>query len=273
MIDHNTPVTEDELHAYVDGELPQDRLGAVEDWLAARPEDAAQVAAWRAQADAIRARYGAVVNEPVPAALKLDRILRSGRRTSIGMTAAAAVIAFLAGGIAGWTARDASAVVATNTFDAFASEALSAHRLYIAEVRHPIEVGAGERHLVPWLSKRVGTTLRAPDLAGFGLKLLGGRLLPGPHGPAALFMYEGPSGERFTLYSSPQRNPQTAFRYTVADKFAAVHWIESEIGFVMSGPADRDRLGKIAQAAYEQMENRLPSRRSDADHAISRRGS
>ena len=25
MIDRNTPVTEDELHAYVDGELPADR--------------------------------------------------------------------------------------------------------------------------------------------------------------------------------------------------------------------------------------------------------
>ena len=60
MIDHNTPVTEDELHVYVDGELPADRREAVEAWLASHPEDAARVAAWRAQAEAIRARYGAV---------------------------------------------------------------------------------------------------------------------------------------------------------------------------------------------------------------------
>lgn len=272
MTDHNTPVTEDELHAYVDGELAADRQDAVEAWLASHPEDAAQVAAWRAQADAIRTRYGSVINEPIPASLKLDRLVRSGRRASVGITTAAAVVAFLFGGVAGWLARDAT-TVAPNRFDAFASEALSAHRLYIAEVRHPIEVKAGERHLVPWLSKRVGTTLRAPDLGSFGLKLLGGRLLPGPNGPAALFMYEGANGERFTLYSSPQRQPQTAFRYTVTDKFAAVHWIESEIGFVISGPADRDRIGKIAQAAYEQMESRVPTRRSDADQLISRRGS
>jgi len=272
MIDHITPVAEDELHAYVDNELPADRRGAVESWLETHPEDAAQIAAWRSQADAIRACYGGVVNEPVPAALKLDRLARSGRRATIGITAAAAVVAFLLGGVAGWTARDVS-VVAPSRFDAFTSEALSAHRLYIAEVRHPIEVKAGERHLVPWLSKRVGTTLRAPDLGGFGLKLLGGRLLPGPNGPAALFMYEGASGERFTLYSSPQRQPQTSFRYTVVDKFAAVHWIESEIGFVVSGPADRERLGKIAQSAYEQMEMRAPTRRSEADQLKSPRGS
>lgn len=272
MTDHLTPVTEDELHAYVDGELPADRRDAVESWLETHPEDAEQVAAWRAQADAIRARYTGILNEPIPTALKLDRLIRTGRRASIGVTAAAAVVAFLLGGIAGWTARDVS-VVPPGRSDAFASEALSAHRLYIAEVRHPIEVKAEERHLVPWLSKRVGTKLRAPDLKSFGLKLLGGRLLPGPNGPAALFMYEDANGERFTLYSSSQRQPQAAFRYTVADKFAAVHWIESDIGFVMSGPADRERLGKIAQKAYEQMELGAPTRRSDIGHVMSRRGS
>ena len=72
MIDRDSPVTEDELHAYVDGELPADRQAAVEAWLASHPEDAARVAAWRAQAEAIRARYGAVANEPVPERLKVD---------------------------------------------------------------------------------------------------------------------------------------------------------------------------------------------------------
>ena len=50
MVDQNTPVTEDELHVYVDGELPADRRDAVETWLSNHPEDAARVAAWRAQA-------------------------------------------------------------------------------------------------------------------------------------------------------------------------------------------------------------------------------
>jgi anti-sigma factor RsiW len=273
MIDHLTPVTEDELHAYVDGELPADRRDAVESWLATHPDDAAQIAAWQAQADAIRARYGGVVNEPVPTALKLDRLARDGRRASVWMTVAAALIAFVLGSGVGWTARDASRAVAPAHGDAFASEALTAHKLYIAEVRHPIEVRAGESHLVPWLSKRVGTSLRAPDLKTFGLKLLGGRLLPGPSGPAALFMYEGANGERWTLYSSSQRQPQSAFRYTVLDKYAAVHWVESDIGFVMSGPADRDRLGKIAHSAYEQMESRAPpQQRSDNGHPASRSG-
>jgi anti-sigma factor RsiW len=62
MIDNNSPVTEDELHAYVDGELPADRREAIETWLARHPDDAARVAAWRVQADTVRARYGSIVN-------------------------------------------------------------------------------------------------------------------------------------------------------------------------------------------------------------------
>src|SRR5262249_42323549 len=50
MIDRDSPVTENELHAYVDDEIAADRRGAVEAWLASHPEDAARVAQWRARA-------------------------------------------------------------------------------------------------------------------------------------------------------------------------------------------------------------------------------
>jgi anti-sigma factor RsiW len=272
MIDRNSPVTEDELHVYVDGELPADRREAVELWLASHPEDAARVAAWRAQAESIRARYGSVINEPVPDRLTLNRITRN-RRSWAATAAAAAVVAFVGGGVAGWMARGASAA-APSGIELFTGEALGAHRLYIGEVRHPIEVKAEENHLLPWLSRRVGITLRAPDLATFDLKLLGGRLLPGISGPAALFMYENGSGERFTLYCSKLAEARTAFRYSAFDKFGAVHWIEGGYGWVVSGPTDKARLKSIASAAYDQIENRANTpARSSADQLISRRGS
>lgn len=272
MIDRNTPVTEDEIHAYVDGELPADRREAVATWLASHPEDAAQVDAWRAQADAIRARYAPIATQPIPERLKLARLTRIGRRWS-GIAAAAVAAAFLAGGIIGWFARDAAATPPAES-DIFTADALSAHRLYIGEVRHPIEVGATESHLMPWLSRRIGTTLRAPDLASYGLKLLGGRLLPGPRGAAAFFMYESASGERYTLYCAKLTAQESALRYNAADKIAAFHWVEGDVGYAVSGPADRAKLLKIAQAAYEQMENRAPTpTRSSVDQLISRRGS
>jgi anti-sigma factor RsiW len=290
MIDRDAPVTPDELHAYVDEELPADRLAAVEAWLAAYPEDAAHVAGWRAQAAAIRARYADIAVEPTPEHLLMERLpptaqpwralwRNSSWRQIAAVTATAAVI----GGAAGWLAHGVSASE-PSAFDAFTSEALTAHKLYVAEVRHPIEVKAAEDHLMPWLSRRVGTTLRTPNLESFSLKLLGGRLLPGPVGPAALFMYEGPSGERYTMYCSRSQTPRTSLRYNASGEAAAVHWVEGDTGYVMSGPADRDRLIEIAKTAYEQMENRAPTRATEnlapspapsavAGQTISRRGS
>lgn len=272
MIDRQTPVTEDELHAYVDGELPADRREAVEAWLASHPEDASLVAMWRAQTEMIRARYGAVAQEAVPARLKLDQLLRNGRRWR-AIAVAATVAAFIIGGVVGWMVRDASAT-APDASQNFANEALAAHRLYSGEVRHPIEVAAGENHLLPWLSRRVGTQLRAPDLTAFDFRLLGGRLLPSASGPAALFMYESGSGERVTLYCAQVKEAPAGLRYLAADNFAAVHWVEGDYGWVISGPAEKSRLKGIAKSVYEQLENRAPpSKRSKAEPMMVRRGS
>lgn len=256
MTERGLPVTEDELHALVDGELADARRDQVEAWLANHPDDAAWVATWRAQADLIRNRYAGVANEPLPPRFDLDRLVRT-RHPWRTLAAAGVVIAFISGGLTGWFGRgawDGTPVAKTVVI-----EALAAHRLYIAEVRHPIEVPADASHLLPWLSRRVGHQLRAPDLVTFGLKLIGGRLLPGPNSPAALFMYEGPSGERFTLYCARARGPETALRYREAGQVAAFYWIEGDLTYVVSGPADRERLQKVAEMAYEQME-RTPSR-------------
>jgi anti-sigma factor RsiW len=258
MIDRDSPVTEEELHAFVDSELPADRQEAVAAWLAAHPDDAALVAGWRAQADSIRARYGAVANEPVPERFKLDQVMRQARssgRSWAAMAAAAAVIAFLAGSGAGWAARGAMAA-APSSFDTITADALEAYELYVVEVRHPVEVPGNERpHMTQWLTKRLGYQQHIPDLESIGLKLVGGRLLPGPTGAAAAFyMYEGTSGERFTIYSAPATSPETALRYKSGDRFAAFYWVDDKHAYVVSGPADRDRLKQVTRAVWEQID-------------------
>src|SRR5215472_8475175 len=163
MIDRNSPVTEDELHAYVDDEIAADRRGAVEAWLASHPEDAARVVHWRAQAEAIRAHYGTIASEPVPARFDLDKLAR-GARSWRAVAAAAVIAAFLAGGVVGWMAHGASAA-APSRFDTFTAQALDAYRVYVVEVRHPVEVsGSLPQNLVQWLSKRLDYELRIPEL-------------------------------------------------------------------------------------------------------------
>jgi anti-sigma factor RsiW len=244
-------VSEDELAAYVDGELPPDRQGIVEAWLVAHPDDAARVAAWRRQDDLIKARFGTI-----PASTRRFDVDRLARRR-FGLTAAAvaaAVAAFLVGGALGWTARGAQSN-GQNDLLRFTSDALDAYQLYTVEVRHPVEVPGDQRpHLVEWLSKRVGSPLRAPELESLGLKLVGGRLLPGPTGPTAFFMYETASGERFTLYCGRTSDQETALRYTTGARNAAYYWVDGNLAYVLSGPAERDKLREIAQAAYSQID-------------------
>lgn len=154
MTDPKIPVTEDELHAYVDNELPAERRGDVEAWLTAHPDDAARVQSWRAMADMLHERYDSVVDEAVPKRLEVERLERQPRKWIYG-AAAAIFAAFIAGGGVGWGAH--SLIDSPSMFQNFTVDALDAHRLYVVEVRHPVEVGASERdHLIAWLSKRCG---------------------------------------------------------------------------------------------------------------------
>jgi anti-sigma factor RsiW len=259
MIDRDQIVTEDQLHAYVDGELPADQRGAVEAWLATHTDDAARVATWRKQAELIHARYGAVAAEKPPERLSVARLACHRRNRWIAAAAAAILVAFAAGGFVGWKAHGVGSP-SPSDLTRFTTDALEAYRLYTVEVRHPVEVPGDQRpHLIEWLSKRLGSPLRAPELDKVGLKLVGGRLLPGPTGATAFFMYEGSSGERFTLYCGHTTDQETALRYTTGEHNAAFYWVDRNLAYVLSGPAERDRLRDIAQAAYDQIDRRMPA--------------
>jgi anti-sigma factor RsiW len=258
MKDNDLPVTDDELHAYVDGELPADRRAAVEAWLATHADDAARVAAWRLQADAIRARYGDVAEQPIPRKLQLDRMSYASRPWKAA-AAAAVIAAFFLGGFAGWMARDSVEDAAPNGLERLTAQALNAHKIYTVEVRHPVEVAAADaEHLQQWLSKRIGYPVRAPNLESQGLHLVGGRLLPTPTGAAAAFyMYENATGERFTLYCARTKAANSGMHYNAADKAGAIYWVDSNVAYVVSGSSERKQLWKVARAAYEQIEPRV----------------
>ena len=252
MTDPRIPVTEDELHAYVDNELPAERRGDVEAWLAAHPGEAARVQSWRTMAEALHARYDSVLDEAVPKRLEIDRLVRQPRRW-IFAAAAATLVAFIAGGGIGWIAHGSAAT--PSVLQSLTRDALDAHRLYVVEVRHPVEVPGSERtHLQQWLTRRCGWTVRAPELDATGLKLVGGRLLPGPVGPASFLMYESASGDRFTLYTSRAKIGTAQMRYTATESGGALYWSEDGVGYVLSGPGDKDRLNQVARLVYDQTE-------------------
>src|SRR6202171_5473866 len=135
MTDPNIPVSEDELHAYVDEELPAERRADVEAWLLAHPDEAARVQSWRAMAEALHARYDSVADEAVPKRLEIEQLERQPRKWLYGAIAAT-LLAFIGGGGVGWLAHGAAA--APSAFQKLTVDALDAYRLYVVEVRPPV---------------------------------------------------------------------------------------------------------------------------------------
>jgi anti-sigma factor RsiW len=253
-----TPITEGDLQAYADGRLPEARRGAVEAWLATRPEEAERIAAYRRLAQEVRAAYDSMMSEPVPERLaQAASPPRALRRYAA--VAGWVILGVAIGAPVGWQARP-ERVVTQSAPDGsiIARRAAVAHATYSPEVRHPVEVGADEeQHLVTWLSKRLGVKVKAPRLDDAGMALVGGRLLPGENGPVALFMYQNQTGRRLTLYvrTEATRNRQTAFRYARENNVGVFYWIDREVGYALSSAdLSRDELLKLANVVYKQLE-------------------
>jgi anti-sigma factor RsiW len=242
------PITEAELHAYVDGALPEGDRAGIEAWLASHPEDAERLRAYAEQNTLLRSFYNPVLEEPVPA-----KLLAVRPRAWWGYAAAAGIFALGIG--LGWFVRGVFITPQVVPVP-LARQAAIAHVVYSPEVRHPVEVTADEEeHLVRWLSKRLGTALKAPKLAPLGYELVGGRLLSGPQGPVAHFMYQDARGQRLTLYVSRQRGEprDTAFRFSQEERVSVFYWVDGNFGYALSGEVRRDQLLKVADVVYKQL--------------------
>jgi len=245
------PVTDAELHAHVDGVLSPARRADVEAYLAEHPEDAARVAAYREQLLVLHREYDPVLNEPLPSRRGVARHDRLRPTWRYGALAAV----FLLGIAVGWQLHAYRADQRSESA-AWPRRAAIAHVVYSPEVRHPVEVGADqEAHLVAWLSKRLGSPLKVPHLAGVGYALVGGRLLPGERGPVAQFMYQDGKGQRLTLYVrvNPDPNRETAFQFAQERGIGVFYWVDRQLGYALSGEIEKAELLRVATAVHRQL--------------------
>ena len=259
------PVTESDLHAYIDGLLPESRRAEITEYLAARPDEAERLETYRLQDSALRALFNPILDEPVPA-----RLSAVPHKTSWYLQRLAAGLAIALGsGISGWFlhgSSDQSGLFASAAMQGGAAQQVSslarqaaiAHVVYSPDVRHPVEIGADqESQLVTWLSKRLGTPIHPPKLGKLGFELIGGRLLPGQTGPVAQFMYHDAAGERLTLYVSTEQsqNKDAGFKFAEQGPVNVFYWIDGKFGYALSGGIDKKTLARVATAVYDQLES------------------
>lgn len=275
------PISEAELHAYIDGFLPESRCAEIERYLLAHPKEAERVRVYREQKHAIRTLFGPGMDEAIP-----SRLIEAARtppptagvrqRTrwlpprSLQRVAAGVAIAFI-GATAGWVGRGAMpqaplVAQAPGAMQGPAADMASlprraaiAHVVYSPDVRRPVELGADqEDQLVAWLSRRLGAQINPPKLGAVGYELIGGRLLPGASGPVAQFMYHDVTGQRLTLYVTNENtaNKDTGFRFAQEGPVNVFYWIDGRFGYALSAGLDKRELARVATAVYAQLEPR-----------------
>ena len=248
------PPGEAELHAYVDGHLPAERVAAVEAWLAVDAAARARVDAWRSQNELITRLYDGGARTPFPVRCTADRLLRE-RHRGRWRIAAAVLLALLAGGGTGWLANDLVSA-ATGPTDGLARAGVALHRMAASGED---SAGLPERdrgQLAAQLSRSLAHPVEIPDLAQVGLRLVGGRALPFAVGQAAAQLtYEDEAGARFTLYLvRPGSREAADFRRVDDGGIAGLVWPYEEFHCLLLGDAPRDRLLEIAQTVQAQLD-------------------
>ncbi len=266
------PINENDLHAYVDGLLPEDRRACIEAWLLEHPEESARVQAYRSQNEALGRLFQPVADAPLPAHLRqLATPPADFQSAAVNLKnrfylpfgslrrIAAGIVIALVSGLAGWLGHGHFAPHEMAQAVPLSRQAAIAHVVYSPDIRRPVELGADqEEALVKWLSKRLGVAVNPPRLGAQGYELIGGRLLPGNSGPVAQFMYQDGSGQRLTLYLSTENavRRDAGFRFAREGEVNVFYWVDGRFGYALSAGIDKAELARIATAVYDQLERK-----------------
>lgn len=255
-------VGDDDLQAYVDGCLDPVRLADVEAYIAAYPEVAARIAAYRQQRQQLRQAFA----EAVPPRPEEDRALMRLaemhllRRRTRRLLAAVAMVAILIGGGSGWVLHGLAMPLLGGDGEvvgiaALADEASAAHLVFAADHKRPVEIDAAHADdLNRWLSNRLDHPVAAMDLAQDGYRLMGGRLIATDHGPAALFMYDNDKGTRLSLLIRPMEKAdmEAPMQPVKANGVGCYAWARRGMGFSLVGATTDAKLEQVAAELHRQ---------------------
>jgi len=270
-------VSDFDLQAYHDGELDAAGRLRVESWLSAHPEDAQRLKGWRDIDQRLHQRFDSILADASTdggIARAADQRRFSGRSGALSGLARAAVLAglMIGSGLLGWSLHPpgevagvapqlaSGAIVAGQPDSGQAGElrvqtdlirpALFAHQVYALDGQRPVEVPAiRQASLNRWVSERMHTPLRAPDLSGQGLSLMGGRLLPSSNRMAAQFMYQDARHKRTTVcVRRISGGGRSDFQYREQGDLNAFYWVDHAMGYAVIGEQPATALIAVAGA-------------------------
>ncbi|MBL7091457.1 anti-sigma factor [Acidovorax sp.] len=254
------PITEEDLQAFVDERLDEDRHAAVLTFLSEHPQEGARIATYCEQREQLRTALADVAHEPVPPQLNVARLVaqqRRGRMTHWRQAVAAALL-LAVGGAGGWWARDAAPTGEAGVL-ALAQDAALSYRTFAPDFLRPVEIRADESQvLTQWAARRLGRSLAVPDLAASGYRFMGGRMVATSQGPALLYMYDDDQGTRLVMMARPmaQQRQARAMAPYMRDGVRGYAWGEDGFGFSLVGPVEATGLHPVADELRRQLRER-----------------
>lgn len=252
------PVSEEDLHGFVDGQLEPGQREQIRCYLQGHPDVASRVADYQAQREQLRSALDHTAREPLPARLDLQLMVqqRLMRRYARWAVAASVVAALLMGGAGGWVLHG-QMMPPDSGIALLAREAAANHLVYTADRRRPTELGATQREdLARWVSNRLKRSITIPDLSSTGFQFLGGRLAATHEGPAGLFMYQNQAGVRLTIFVRPVAGPQNMpITQVHMAGLTGCAWAESGIGYTVIAAVPATELRDVAEQVRRLSQN------------------
>lgn len=249
-------IDEMDLLALADGMLDAEpaRKSEIEARIATAPGEAARLADYRAQTDALRAAYGAKLAEPVPE--RLRAVLEGDRRARpvpFVKIAASAMLAITAG-LGGWQlgrSNDDGAEQAM--LDASFRQFVSHRPGEGVEAAAGAQPARGQRAL-GWFEDEMAIRLHAPDLSGEDFALVDKRALPRGDERLVQLDYAAPDGRSFSLFLAPrwQERPG-AIAETEREGVTLAYWNNGPLATSIATHLSRGEARDIAEAVRAAM--------------------
>lgn len=246
-----------ELHAYVDGKLPAERVAIVEARLRGDTERGAAVESWAQARALIRAAASAADQAPTDMRTELlareftARVRKARLRATLAghglrqMVAGAAIFA------AGWMGNAL-----------YLDRAAPSDQPHEAQFLQTAVMDAGAlagtaapsdsriRQALQELSASVGGAVDYPSLEHFGLRLTEAAVTEGPDGPVVRLYYDTDTGKRIAVAMTrhPESEPDYPYQVRAVEGRSTAYLTRSGLDYAISGEEDPVVMATLARA-------------------------
>jgi anti-sigma factor RsiW len=249
MIKPVDPISDADLHGYLDDQLAMPRRIEVEDHLARHPDVAAQVMADLRTRDALRMAFPNPPSRARPdtaqAGRRLERGLLTGRRLGRLRRIAAVVVGLSAGWFAHaqFGAPSIGDSVASVAAPPYVDDAVMSHRT--ALVRAAMRSQPVGRHYDPD-EIRSSTSIVLPDLPG-GWRVQDVQIFPSKFGPSVEMAIATEHLGRLSLFAvRPGRFDVASAALAAKGDVTAAYWQIGEVAYALTGQADSREIERAA---------------------------